>query len=82
MKTDKSKLEAPNKQLDIPVVMLRLNEKLEEYKVKRDKAKAICDKQKKYDTSFQAEVEDEIFLLASRQYQAIKDLYDYVTNAT
>lgn len=82
MNTEQNLQEITEQALTIPVVMLRLNEKLEEYKVKRDKAKAICDKQKKYDTSFQAEVEDEVFLLADRQYQSVKDLYDYVTNAT
>ena len=68
--------------LNIPVVMLRLKEKLKEYKVKRDNAKSVCDKQKFGDVSFQAEVEDEVFLLADRQYIAVRDLYEYVTNAT
>lgn len=78
MNTEKDQNEALNKN----DVMLRLNEKLEEYRIKRDDAKAICDKQEIFDVSFEAEVEDEIFLIADRQYDAIKDLYDYVTNAT
>jgi hypothetical protein len=68
--------------LTMNIIMFRLSEKLEEYKTKRYEAKSICDKQKFGDTSFEAEVEDEIFLLADRQYTAVRDLYDYVTNAT
>lgn len=82
MNTEKHLQESTKQALTIPVVMWRLKEKLQEYKVKRDEAKAVCDKQEKFDVSFQAEVEDEVFLLADRQYTAIKDLYDYVTNAT
>ena len=82
MNTEKELKESTEQALTIPVVMLRLKQKVEEYKVKRDEAKAVCDKQQFGDTSFQAEVEDEVFLLADRQYNAVKDLYGYVTNAT
>lgn len=70
-----------NKALNKTDVMLRLQYKLNEYKLKKDIAKEICDKQERFDVSFEAEVEDEMLLLAERQFEAVLDVVDYVLNA-
>jgi hypothetical protein len=78
MNTNKTHTE----QLTQDAVMLRLQYKLNEYKTKKDNAKAICDKQVGIDVSFEAEIEDEILLLAEKQFEAVLDVVDYVLNAT
>lgn len=78
METEENEKEALNK----TDVMLRLQYKLNEYKLKKDIAKEICDKQQKFDVSFEAEVEDEMLLLAEKQFEAVLDVVDYVLNAT
>ena len=76
MKIEKDQNEALNK----TDVIKRLNFKLKEYKQKRDIAQLKCDKQEKYDVSFEAEVEDEILLLAQIQYEAVLDVVNYILN--
>lgn len=52
--------------------------KLKEYEQKYLDAKTVCDRQDKFDVSFQAEVEDEILLLATREYKAVLDVYNFI----
>lgn len=58
----------------------KLNHKLEEYKSKLNQAIEICDKQKQSDTSFEAEVENDIRYIAQKQYEAIIDVNDTIIN--
>jgi hypothetical protein len=62
--------------------MSRLQHKLNEYKLKKDIAKENCDKQQRFDVSFEAEVEDEILLLAEREFKAVNDVISYALNVT
>lgn len=52
--------------------------KLQEYKDKYIQAKSIVDRQENFDTSLQAEVEDELLILANRELNAVLDVYIYV----
>jgi hypothetical protein len=52
--------------------------KLEEYKQKYLDAKSVCDKQQRFDVSFQAEVEDETLYLAQKEYEAVLDTYNFI----
>ena len=52
--------------------------KLKEYKDRYDLAKAVVDKQERFDVSFQAEVEDEILLIAEAEYKAVEDVYNFI----
>lgn len=54
--------------------------KLEEYRNKFNKAKEVKDKQDRFDVSFEAEVEDEIYFLAERELRAVEDVYNFVFN--
>lgn len=53
--------------------------KANEYKLKRDFAKKKCDNQNKFDISFEAEVEDEMLLLAEREYSVVLDILNYIS---
>lgn len=64
-------------QLQQTDVMSRLQYKLNEYNIKKDIAKNICDNQKRFDVSFQAELEDEILLLAETEFKAVSDVVSY-----
>jgi hypothetical protein len=56
----------------------RFEIKLKEYKQKYLDAKTVCDRQVGIDVSFEAEVEDEILLLAEREYGAVLDAYNFI----
>lgn len=52
--------------------------KLQEYKNNYISAKELVDKQEKFDVSFEAEVEDEELVSATRELKAVEDVYNYI----
>lgn len=61
---------------DMKEITIRLENALKKYQKLRDDAKRIVDAQQPLDVSFQAEVEDEKLLIAEKQLEAVRDMYN------
>ena len=72
MKAEKSKLEPQQEQLDIPVVMHRFNEFINEYEINISKEKAFLSSLDPIETC------DDILYELQIRRDALKKCYDYV----